>query len=172
MSFADQWRRAAEPADDFDPPNGGYTVRVTEASAFAGNDGRQWAKAVLKVLEGPHAGREFDHFFGLNSEAAIRIAYEAFITYGLDPAKVDSFEDLQTEIVELAGTIATVSVSHKDNYRNVKVSGSRTDESDIPNDYTVNGPSLPAKATGVPAPQTSFAAAAKGAPESTDDVPF
>jgi hypothetical protein len=162
MSFADQWKKAGEPRDDFDPPNGSYNVKVIDASAFAGRDGREWAKAVLEIVGGEHTGRQFDHFMNLNNDVGLRIAYEALALYGMNGGStIESLDDLSQAMFDLIGTNADVTVSHKDGFRNTNVQGSRTGKSDIPADDS-------------PAQQQSFAAAANttGGADDNDPPPF
>lgn len=155
MTFADQWKKAGEPRDDFDPPNGSHTVKVIDTGAFAGRDGREWAKVVLEIVGGDHAGRQFDHFHNLNNEVGLRMAYEAFSLYGMKADGIESLEDLDTALYDLRGTTASITVSHKDEYLNVRVQGSRTSESDVT----------------TAEPQKSFAAAAANT-AADDDIPF
>jgi len=138
MGFKDAWQRAGEPADDFDPPDGTYQVRITDASAFAGNDSREWGKVRLHVTHGPHQGREFDDFMNFNNEVGFRIARQNLAVYGLsDDGTITDLEDLNTAMLELIGHTATVTVKHSvQGYVNVTVQQSRTGQSDIPTDQT------------------------------------
>jgi len=142
------------PDDDdrYDPPDGTYQVRVHDASAFTGRDGRDWAKVVLQIIGGDNAGRQFDHFMNLNNETGMRIARDALAMYGLALHEIENFGDLQDAMPELIGVYAEVSVRHKDGYRNHTVISSRTGRSDIPSD-------------GVPEPKT------QGQPSFEDIVP-
>lgn len=158
MTFAEQWKKAGEPRDDFDPPNGSYVVKVIDTGAFAGKDGREWAKVVLEIVGGDHAGRQFDHFHNLNNEVGLRMAYEAFSMYGMKGDGIESLEDLDSALFDVRGTVANITVSHKDSYLNVRVQGSRTDKSDV------------TPATPEPQQQQSFAAAA--AAGAGEDIPF
>ena len=58
--------------------------------------------------------------------------------YGVKWEDVGDLEDLDSALVELTGTTATVSVSHSESggrvYTNVKVISSRTGQTDIPAD--------------------------------------
>jgi hypothetical protein len=168
MSFSDAWKRAGQDQDDFDPADGSYTVRLVNASAFEGRDGRAWAKIVLQIIGTDAAGRQFDHFMNLNNDVGLRIAREALVTYGLDPAPLEAEDadiaDLDRAMFELVGTIADITVSHKDGYKNIRVQGSRTGESDIPSDFTTPEAN--------PQQQTFAAAAGKQAPGKDDEIPF
>jgi hypothetical protein len=165
MSFGDAWRNAND--DDFDPADGSYHVKVIDASAFSGRDGREWAKVVLQIIGTDAAGRQFDHFMNLNNPTGLRIAKESLITYGLDDDGIDDLDDLSRAMFELIGTEADVTVGHKDGFRNVNVQGSRTGQSDVTapgaadSDFSKPPPAAPV--------QQSFAAAAAG---DDDDVPF
>jgi Protein of unknown function (DUF669) len=136
VSFADAWKRAG--TDDFDPPDGEYTVKIADATAFAGNDGREWCKITLEILQGEHAGRQFADFMNLNNEVGLRIAREHLSLYGLDAAALEeegsTLEDLNHGVFELVDTVADVTVRHKNGYLNLTVTGSRTSKSDIPSD--------------------------------------
>lgn len=159
MSFGDQLRKAAEGGDDFDPANGAYTVRITDGGAFAGKDGREWAKVVLEIIGTDANGRQFDDFMNMNNDVGRAIAVEKLVTYGVDLTSIEELEDLDHAIFNLIGTIAEVTVTHKNGYRNVSVRSSRTNDSDIP----TSPEREPA-----PAGQQSFAAAAAD----DGDIPF
>jgi len=143
MGFSERWKQAGMPADEFDPPNGTYPVKVVETGAFAGNDGREWAKATLEVVAGEHQGRRFDDFMNLNNDVGLRIARENLSMYGLkDADAIEDLDDLASGMLELTGVYATVSVTHSSaGFVNVKVTQTRTGESDIPGQETfdVNG---------------------------------
>lgn len=137
MTFKEAWDRAGQPADDFDPPNGTYEIEITDAGAFAGRDGREWGKAHLKITQGEHQGREFDDFMNFNNEVGFRIARQNLHMYGLSSDPIEDLEDLDTRMVELIGTKATVSVKHStQGHLNVTVTQGRTAPSDIPGQET------------------------------------
>lgn len=128
MSFSQLWKNAAAPQDEIDPPDGTYRVEVYAADAFQGNDGRQWAKLTLGVLEAigeldqdPVVGRQFVHFMNLNNDVGVRVARDALFVYGLDLERVGDFEDLAAQIVELIGVRAEVGVTHNNGYVRIKV---------------------------------------------------
>jgi len=136
MGFSEYRRQAGDPGSTFDPDDDvTYQVRVTDGGAFEGNDGKEWAKVELEVIDGEHAGRRFDDFRGLNSKMQTEIARDNFVMYGVRWDDVEGLEDLDTALLELVGTTATVSVSHWAEGRfNVKVISARTGQSDIPTD--------------------------------------
>lgn len=156
-SFKEAWDAAGEAQDDFDPPDGRLHVKIIDARARTGRDGREWAALTLQVIGGAHAGRRFDHFgpAGDHNPVGLRIMREALVMYGLEPDGIDDIEDLGMAMFELIDNEADITVSHKDGFRNIKVQGSTTGKSDIP---------VPASE------QQSFAAAA--AKPDDDDIPF
>ena len=164
-NFGDAWRQAGEE-DDFDPANGSYEVEIVDAGAFRGRDGREWAKVVLQIIGTDDAGRRFDHFMNLNNPVGLRIARESLITYGLEGEGIEDLDDLGQAMFDLVGNHAWITVGHKDGFRNVKVQGSRTGQSDIPSDDAGSEFSNPPR----PA-QQSFAARAGGV-DDDDDIPF
>lgn len=147
--------------DDFDPPDGHYQVEIQDASAFTGQDGREWAKVVLQVTDGEHKGRIFDHFMNLNHPVGLQFAQEALVGYGIDTEEVENFGDLQAAMPDLLGTQASVTVGHKNNFRNTTVLSTVTGQSDIPD---------------VHPGQESFAAQASSStnnsPDDDSDIPF
>lgn len=168
MSFGDEWRSSSgSQADDFDPPDGPYHVKVIDASAFnARTDGRPYAKLLLQILGGELAGRRFEYFNGISHPVGRAIVRENLLALGLDETGIDDIEDLSRAMWELINTVADVTVGHKDGYRNLSVQGSRTGRSDIPND-PAPPPAPPAAA------QQSFASAlGGGAPAKDDDDPI
>jgi len=161
-SFGDAWKKAGEAQDDFDPPDGKYTVKIVDAGAFAGRDGREWAKVTLQIIGGNDAGRRFDHFgpAGDHNEVGLRIMREALVLYGLDPDGIDDLDDLGRAMFELVGNQAEITVGHKDGFKNIRVQSSRTGESDIPTDPPTSQ-------------QQSFAAAAANSNGNDDEsIPF
>lgn len=159
-SFKEAWDTAGEAQDDFDPPDGSLHVKIVDAGAFSGRDGREWAKVTLQIIGTANAGRRFDHFgpAGDHNSVGLRIMREALVMYGLDPEGIEDLNDLGMAMFELIDNEADITVSHKDGFRNIRVQGSTTGKSDIPNP-TNEGPA-----------QQSFAAAA--AKPADDDVPF
>jgi hypothetical protein len=164
-SFADRWKQATEPQDDYDPTDGGYTAKLVDATAFAARtDGREYVKLVWQIIGTDNAGRQFDDFQGISHPVGLRITRDKLLMLGL-PAdlEVEEIDELDHAIFNLIGVQAELTVGHKDGYRNVSVHGVVTGESDIPHD-----PPAPAKAAnGQPA--RSFAAAAG---TDDDDIPF
>ena len=140
---------------EFDPDDGPYAVQIFDASAFAGNDGREWAKVVLQVVEGEHEGKQFDHFMNLNNPIGLRHRATGARRVRLDVEEVENFGDLAAAMPCLIGTRADVSVTHKNGYRNTNVVRTLTGESDVT----------------TPADQQSFAQAAS-TNSSDDDGPF
>lgn len=135
MSFRETWQRAGEPADDFDPPDDTYTVKIVDGGAWTTSDGREFAKATLEITTGEHTGRRFDDFMNFNNDVGARRARENLALYGAKTSDVEELEDLDTALLELTGTEATVTVKHSPDGRflNVTVYHAKTDTSDIPN---------------------------------------
>ena len=53
MSFAQRWKQAgADDIEEFDPPDGNYTVTVAAAKAWQAPDGREFSKVTLRVDRG------------------------------------------------------------------------------------------------------------------------
>lgn len=151
MPYGHSWNQNTED-DDFDPPNGTYTVQVHAATVFAGKDGREWAKVQYRIIGGEHDGRIFEDFgsAGPHNKVGWRITSEKLTMLGLrPPAPDDELEDVDAALGEIVGVQADVAVGHKDGFRNVTVRSSRTGHSDIP--------PVPAPAATTPA---------------DDDVPF
>lgn len=136
MSYADAWRDAGED-DDFDPPSGNYEVKIIDAGAFAARtDGREWCKVRLQILGTELAGRQFDDFgpAGSHNQVGFRIMRSKLVLYGLNPEGIETVGDLDMSMRMLVGNTASITVTHKDGFRNVAVIGSRTGESDVPAD--------------------------------------
>jgi hypothetical protein len=134
MSFGDSIRKAMD-SDLIEPPKGPYKVKLDDASAFEGKDGRQWAKVILEITAGDLAGERFQHFMGFQPEGIAQMSGNACAAYGVDWTQVKELSDLDDQLDALvkAGTTAEVSVAYKDGYMNVNVHGSRTQGiSDIP----------------------------------------
>lgn len=174
MSFKDAWDRAGEEQDDFDPADGSYNVTIVDAGAFsAKSDGREWCKVTLRMNGTDAAGRTFDDFgpAGDHNPVGLRIMREKLVVYGLDPDNIQTIQDLDGAMKrDLIGRTADITVRHKDGYRNVNVSGSRTGsgQTDIPT-------SALDKAAGVPSnggSRASFAAAAAQVTGDDSDIPF
>ena len=91
-------------SEEFEPDDGAYAVQIIDASAFAGQDGREWAKVVLQVVDGEHEGKQFDHFMNLNNPFGLQISQEALVGYGLDVEEVENFGDLAGAMPALIGT--------------------------------------------------------------------
>jgi hypothetical protein len=167
MSFKDAWDRAGEEQDDFDPADGSYNVTIVDAGAFsAKSDGREWCKVTLRINGTDAAGRSFDDFgpAGDHNPVGLRIMREKLVVYGLDPDNIQTLDDLDGAMKrDLIGRTADITVRHKDGYRNVNVSGSRTGSGQ---------PSLPASATGVPNGSSGSFAAAAAQATAEDDIPF
>ena len=161
MGFKDAWKRAGEPADDFDPPDGPHKVRVFDGGAWTTNDGREFAKATLEITEGEHKGRRFDDFMNFNNDVGARRARENLSLYGVKAEEIEDLEDLDTAIIERIGTTATVEVKHSADGRflNVSVLTAETGESDLPGQETFE--------TGDPVGATRT-----GRPADDDDIPF
>jgi hypothetical protein len=161
-SFGDAVRKAMD-SELIEPPKGPYKVRLDEGSAFKGKDGREWAKVILEITEGDHAGERFQHFMGFQPPGIAEMNGNACAAYGVDWSQVKEIEDLDDQLTAIVkqGTTAEVSVSYKDGYMNVNVHGSRTEgRSDIPADEPSNGGGT----------QASFAAAA--GTKGDQDIPF
>lgn len=155
-SFSDAWRNPGQD-EEFDPPNGQYTVEIVDASAFEGGDGREWCKVILRILDGEHADRQVTHFgaAGDHNPVGLRIMQEALLTYGLAPEGIEDLDDLGRAMFDLIGTRAEIAVTHKDGYLRIKVARSFTGTSDVP------------------APTSDFAAAAQAAASGDEDeIPF
>jgi hypothetical protein len=162
MSFGESLRKAAGQ-EYIEPPNGKYTVKIDQGSAFKSQKGEEFAKVILEITEGDHAGGFMQHFMGFNNEVAKQINAEALASYGVQLTDVEEIRDLDKQLTSLVGTRAEVGVSYRNDYIQIKVHRSWPPEpkSDIPsNGFTAAG-STPA--------QTSFAAAAG---QSDDTPPF
>jgi hypothetical protein len=137
MSFGDSMRKAMD-SELIEPPRGKYNTWLEEASAFEGKDGRQWAKVILQIIDGDHAGERFQHFMGFQPDSIKQMNGNACAAYGVDWAQVDDISDLddQLDAVVKLGTTAEVTVAYKDGYMNVNVHGSRVvgGDRDIPSD--------------------------------------
>jgi hypothetical protein len=164
MTFGDSMRRAMD-SELIEPPKGPYKVKVEEASAFEGKDGRQWAKLILTITDGDHAGENFQHFMGFQPESIKQMNGNALAAYGVDWADVHELSDLDDQMLGLVGRLAEVSVAYKDGYMNVNVHGSRPPEGKVTSDI----PSDPDTARMTPEQQDTFAAAAQ---RFGSDVPF
>jgi len=159
MSFGDTWKNAGN--ENIEPPAGNYKVRIgANSNAFTSKAGDDYAKVSLEVTDGDLKGATFEHFMGFKNEVGARINREALLAYGLQGSdEITTIEELDDRIAELAGRTAEVSVSYKDGYMQVKVSGSRAAEgsSDIPSNGTDQKPAA------------DFAAAV---PTDDDSLPF
>lgn len=173
MTFKDQWDRAGEDADDFEPPRGTYQTVIVDGSAFTSRKGDDFAKVILQIRPGAGVrdelvGRRFQHFMGFGHEVGARINREALELYGIDGAEIDTIEDLDLAINALArvGVEAEVVVSYKDGYMQVKPTGVRIPggDRDIPTDMPASN------GTPEPAAKASFADAAKT--EEEEEIPF
>lgn len=173
-TFADAWRKAGDPVDDYDPPNGAYAVVIVDAGAFAGRDNREWAKCVLEVKSGVDQGRRFDHFMNLNNEVGMRIARESLLMYGMHVGELDDpdadLDTLSRAMAELVGTVADVSVTHKDGFRNIKVDGSVTARPGA--GVGPHPTSAPTKAPEQQSFDTAITAATSTGPAPDDDEPI
>lgn len=135
MSFADIWQQAGE--EDWEPPAGGYEVKIISGGADTTQDGTPKAKLILEVIKGPYTGRTFEHFMWMGSPVAARISKESLVMYGVDYGRVREAGDagldvLDDEIGKLMGTRAEITVKHKDGYVNITVSRAFTGETDVP----------------------------------------
>lgn len=173
MSYADSFKRALlNKRDDYDPNDGPHSVTIVDASAFEGNDGREWMKVTLEINSGPsEVGRQFDDFgpAGDHSPVGFSIMLDKLSAYGYSPdpdnppADVFVFGDQLHD--QLIGRTADITVRHKDGFRNITVQGSRsaTPESDIPTD---DGPKGFAERAGI----TASTASNNGSDD--EDIPF
>lgn len=153
----------ASEYNDWDPPDGSYRVAIVDTRARFARTGTGLPHAVcqLQIIGTADAGRRFDHFMNLASDAGLSFAREALIVYGMDPDTLDAI-DPDTDIDALAaamraliGVTAHVTVSHwAPGKINVRVDGSQTALSGLAPSDTQPDP---------------FAAAAAAA---SDDVPF
>ena len=107
--------------ETIDPDDGDYRVRVVEADAFTGKDGREWAKVTLQPFG---VDGTFDDFMGLSHPVGRRIAGEQLGVYGVDIDRVNSIEELASAMARLQGATAEVTVSHDNGYVRVKVHSS------------------------------------------------
>lgn len=153
MSFAQRWQRAGEDQEEWDPDDGAYAVTIAEARAFEARDGREFTKVVLRVDDGPHAGKRFADFNGLDHEVGARVARRNLSVYGLDVDAVGDFDDLAVMIGEVVGNRAEVTATHSGDFLNVTALVG----------FPRNGgpPDVPPDTAGL-----------KPAPTSDDDIPF
>ena len=138
-TFAERWKKAGEDqVEDWDPDDGPYTVQIVEADAFNSRDGREFSKVKLRVVEGEHAGKQFEDFNGYENEVGARIARANLSVYGLNVDEVEDFEDLAIRIGELVGNRAEVTVKHCKGFLNVTAQrGFPTNgQPDVPADLT------------------------------------
>ena len=161
MSLANRLKRAREAGETIDPPDGRWNVQITDASAFAGNDGREWAKLTLKITNPGHqlAGAQFEHFHNLNNEVGLRLFEEAILTYGVPATLLQDdqadLEDFSHALFELVDTQAVVSVSHNaKGFAEIRVVSAQTALSDIT------------------PPATAANGAGRQQPVTHDDIPF
>lgn len=133
MSLGDELKQAAE-GGEFDPPDGPYRVKVIDTYAGIARSGAQnpFAKAVLQIIGGELAGRRFSHFMSL-SDNAMQFSAEALLLYGVWFDGVDDIDDLSLAMDKVVGTVADVTVKHRQGFMNVNVNRVLTGESDIPN---------------------------------------
>jgi hypothetical protein len=165
-TFADRWKQASQEQDDWDPDDGPYTCKLIDATAFAARtDGREYVKLRWQVIGTDDAGRQFDDFQGITHPVGLRITRDKLLLLGLEADfAADDIGDLDHAVFNLIGTVAELTVGHKDGYRNTTVNRVKTGEPDIPNDP----PARASKAANGSSPR-SFAAAAAG---DDDDIPF
>jgi hypothetical protein len=161
MSLGDELKRAAE-GGEFDPPDGLYRVKVVDTYAGIARSGAQnpFAKAVLQIVGGELAGRRFSHFMSL-SEGAMQFSAEALLLYGVWLDGIEDVDDLSLAMDKVVGTVADVTVKHRQGFMNVNVNRVLTGESDVP------APDDQVK------PKASFAdMAAVDSPDGDDEIPY
>jgi hypothetical protein len=169
MSFADAWKKAAEPEDEYEPANGTYSAKLVDAGAFTTKTSqRDKIKFTWQILAGDDVGRQFDDMNDVDASnpTGVRITREKLLLLGFpaDYEPTDNIKDMEPAVRELIGVEAQIRVQNKDGWANVYVDSSRTGQSDIPS----NG--FEGVKTEEPE-QPSFAQAA-GQKADTDDVPF
>ena len=92
MSFAENWKAAAEGDGKVEPEPGNYTVVVDSAEGFYSKSDKECVRVTLNVLRPPAsfpelAGKQFDHMMFFGNEVGARISRENLSLYGIDVAR-------------------------------------------------------------------------------------
>ena len=137
MSFADNWKKAAEGDGKIEPEPGDYTVIVDSAEGFYSKADKECVRVTLEIVKPPAAhpdlaGMTFDHMMFFGNEVGARISRENLSLYGIDVSKVADFDELIDVMDTIEGVEADVRVSVNGSYTNVNVQRSRTKQSDVP----------------------------------------
>jgi len=162
MSLGEEFKRAMAEEEDWNPPDGGYTVKLIDGGAFTGRtDGKRYVKLRWQVIGTDNAGRQFEDFKGIDNPVGKRITGEKLTLLGVDFGRIDDIEDLDHAIFNVIGTEAEITTVQDGRWLNVTVQSVKAGTPDIPTDPA------PAKAANGSTPPGSFAAAIDD-----DTIPF
>jgi hypothetical protein len=127
--FNEMWKTAVATTDaqgpDWDPDPGDLTVTVSAARTETTSQGTKLARLRLRIIGGVHDGDGFDHTLFFTSEFSTERAVEALRAYGLDVARVESFDDLGRELATLVDVTADITVDREGEHLRIKVNDAR-----------------------------------------------